>query len=131
MCSSDLTLNSNYTVPVRLIVSNNIPCSDTAIKIVTVVWNCYIDVPSAFTPNNDGLNDFLYPLNAYKTTNLKFSVYNRFGERVFYSENRLQKWDGKFKGKALDIGTYVWILSYYDLEKNKSVERRGTTVLIR
>ena len=127
----NVTLNSNYTVPVRLIVSNNIPCSDTAIKIVTVVWNCYIDVPSAFTPNNDGLNDYLYPLNAYKTTNLKFSVYNRFGERVFYSENRLQKWDGKFKGKALDIGTYVWILSYYDLEKNKSVERRGTSVLIR
>lgn len=127
----NVTLNSNYTVPVRLIVSNNVPCSDTAIKIITIVWNCYIDVPSAFTPNNDGLNDYLYPLNAYKTNNLKFSVYNRFGERVFYSENWLKKWDGKFKGKALDIGTYVWMLSYYDIEKKKSIERRGTTVLIR
>ncbi len=125
------TNHNNYNTPIRLIVSNNIPCSDTVTQIAKVLWNCYITVPSAFTPNNDGLNDYLYPLNAYKTRELKFSVYNRFGERIFYSENWMTKWNGSYKSKPADIGTYVWTLSYTDIDTNKKVERRGTTVLIR
>src|SRR6185295_5715568 len=47
----------DYTA--RLIVENNQGCSDTAVQQIKVPGNCYIAVPSAFTPNNDGLNDFL------------------------------------------------------------------------
>lgn len=77
------TTRSDYTVPIRLEVENDIGCKDTIVQNITILWNCYIAVPSAFTPNRDGLNDFLYPLNAYKATKLQFSVYNRFGQRVF------------------------------------------------
>jgi gliding motility-associated-like protein len=118
-------------VPVQLIVTNNIGCSDTATQIIKVVGNCYIAVPNAFTPNNDGLNDYLYPLNAYKAKDLIFKVYNRFGQLLFSTTNWTNKWDGTFKGQGADAATYVWILQYTHIDTGKRVEQKGTTILIR
>ena len=118
-------------VPVQLIVINNIGCSDTATQKIKVVGNCYIAVPNAFTPNNDGLNDYLYPLNAYKAKDLIFRVYNRFGQILFQTTNWTNKWDGTFKGQGADPGTYVWILQYTHIDTGNRVEQKGTTVLIR
>lgn len=124
-------INSNYQTETRLIVTNNLGCKDTAYFSSTVVWNCYIAVPSAFTPNGDGLNDFLYPVNAYKAQKLRFTVYNRFGQRLFYTENRFSKWDGKFLGKPCDIGTYVWTLDYTDGDTGRRITQKGTSILIK
>ena len=49
----------NYTIPVTLTITNDIGCQSTATVPITILDNCYIAVPTAFTPNNDGLNDFL------------------------------------------------------------------------
>lgn len=117
--------------PVILIVKNSYGCYDTAVKYIQVVNNCFIAVPNAFTPNGDGLNDYLYPLNAYKAINLQFSVYNRFGQRVFYTTDWTQKWDGSFKGRPADMGTYVWILTYTHADTNRKVSQKGTSILIR
>ncbi len=118
-------------VAVQLIIHNSYGCYDTATRYVKVVNNCYIAVPSAFTPNGDGLNDYLYPLNAYKAKDLTFSVYNRFGQRLFYTNDWLNKWDGTFKGQGADPGTYVWILTYTHTDTNRRIEQKGTTILIR
>ncbi|MEP7143061.1 MAG: gliding motility-associated C-terminal domain-containing protein, partial [Ferruginibacter sp.] len=74
-------------IPVRLIVKNNAGCADTATKIIQVAGNCYIAIPKGFSPNNDGLNDFLYPTNAYKARDLLFRVYNRSGQLLFETRN--------------------------------------------
>ncbi|MFZ1370711.1 MAG: PKD domain-containing protein, partial [Ferruginibacter sp.] len=66
----------------RLVIQNNYGCFDTAVQKIVVPNSCYIAVPNAFTPNKDGLNDYLYPLNAYKATDLLFRVYNRVGQMV-------------------------------------------------
>jgi gliding motility-associated-like protein len=116
---------------IRLIIRNSFGCTDTATQKIKVVNNCYIAVPSAFTPNQDGLNDYLYPLNAYKAKDLSFSVYNRFGQRLFFTNNWTTKWDGNFKGQGADPGTYVWILTYTNSDYNKRIEQKGTTILIR
>jgi len=123
--------NVIHTVPVQLIVTNNIGCSDTAVQKITVVGNCYIAVPNAFTPNGDGLNDYLYPLNAYKAKDLIFRVYNRFGQLIFSTTNWTNKWDGTFKGQGADPATYVWILQYTHTDTGKRVEQKGTTILLR
>lgn len=120
----------NINIPVRLTVTNNLGCMKTIVHSILLVNNCYIAVPSAFTPNGDGLNDYLYPLNAYKASSLSFSVYNRFGQRVFFSENWLHRWDGKVKGTGADPGTYVWILSYIN-ENSVPIFQKGTTILVR
>ncbi len=128
----------SYPVPsttrdetILLTVRNSFGCEDTASQKIKVVNNCYIAVPTAFTPNGDGLNDYLYPLNAYKARDLNFSVYNRFGQRIFFTRDWTNKWDGSFKGQGADVGTYVWMLTYTNVETGKKVEQKGTSVLIR
>ena len=96
-----------------------------------VLKSCYIAVPNAFTPNGDGINDFLYPVNAYKADDLEFSVYNRLGQRVFHTIDWTKKWDGTINGNPQDTGVYVWILKYTNRDTGKGVFQKGSTILIR
>jgi len=120
---------TNYNA--RLIAQNNFGCTDTAYKIFTVLASCYVAVPSAFTPNGDGLNDYLYPLNAFKADNLVFRVYNRYGQVIFESKDWTKKWDGRVNGLPQASGTYVWTLDYVNRDNGGRVSLKGTTVLIR
>lgn len=119
------------TYLVQLIVRDNQPCADTTYKPLTVLYTCYIAVAGAFTPNGDGLNDYLYPINAYKSTNLEFKVFNRMGQEVFTTKDWTHKWDGTFKGQPQPTGVYVWFLSYTSTDTGVRHFTKGTTVLIR
>jgi gliding motility-associated-like protein len=119
----------NY--PVTLTIQDSVGCRDSLTQYVEVVDNCYIAVPSAFTPNGDGLNDYLYPLNAYRAINLNFKVFNRWGQLVFETADWTKKWDGRFKNQQADAGTYVWVLQYTDSETGKQHFTKGTSLLIR
>ncbi len=119
------------TVLAQLTVQNNIGCTSMASQKILIPNICYIAVPNAFTPNGDGLNDYLYPLNAYKALNLLFRVFNRFGQLIFESRDWARKWDGNFKGQGADPGTYVWTLQYINTDTGQKVEKKGITILIR
>lgn len=121
-------VETKYTV--RLVISNG-ACFDTALQQIDVLKSCYIAVPSAFTPNGDGLNDYLYPLNALKADNLIFRVYNRYGQLVFETNDWTRRWDGTVNGHPVPAGTFVWTLQYTDHDSGKKFFQRGTTVLIR
>jgi len=84
-------------------------------------------VPSAFTPNNDGLNDTwnIPALNAFPGFIL--SVYNRYGQLVYQNKDINIPWDGKLKGQAQASGVYVY---YLDL-KVPGGKRKGTVTIIR
>jgi len=118
------------TYEVTLSVKNNLGCLDTAKAFITKLQSCYITVPNAFTPNNDGRNDYLYPLNAFSTTELEFMVYNRYGQLVFESHDWSRKWDGTISGKQQPTGTFLWTLRYTDAS-GKKFFLKGTSVLIR
>jgi gliding motility-associated-like protein len=116
---------------VTLIVGNALGCYDTAVQSIDVLRSCYIAVPTAFTPNGDGLNDYLYPLNAYKADNLTFKVFNRFGQMLFESHEWTEKWDGTLHGNREPAGAYVWFLEYTDRDTGKHIFQKGTSLLIR
>lgn len=118
----------SYTV--KLVVTDTAGCADSTFHIIKVQGNCNIAVPSAFTPNGDGKNDYLYPLNAFKATNLIFRVFDRYGQLVFETREWINKWDGTVNGAPQPTGTYAWVLSYTDAARRK-VSINGTTVLIR
>jgi gliding motility-associated-like protein len=122
---------TDYTALPQLIATNNYGCKDTAVNAVQILFSCFISVPTAFTPNSDGLNDYLSPVRKFNGSDLNFSVYNRFGQRVFYTNSWDQRWDGKFKGEPQMPGTYVWTLDYVNLETGQRLLEKGTTVLIR
>ena len=126
-----LLADKERTFPVRLIVVSNKNCTDTSLKYIKVVNNCYIAVPTAFTPNMDGRNDYLYPLNAYKASNLEFKVFNKYGQQLFETKDWTHKWDGSFHGSAQPSGVYVWFLQYTATDTGQKVFLKGTTVLIR
>ena len=131
---SFLAVGSTKEYMVQLIIEDTtagLICFDTAYKKVTAVPGCLITVPTAFTPNGDGLNDYLYPLNAYKAKNLSFKVYNRYGQPVFETTDWTVKWDGTVNGSKQDPGTYMWMLQYIDINTGKQVAQKGSVVLIR
>ncbi|HEV3223480.1 MAG TPA: gliding motility-associated C-terminal domain-containing protein [Puia sp.] len=119
------------TYTVSLVVQNNLGCYDTLSRQIMKLQSCYITVPNAFTPNGDGKNDYLYPLNAFSATNLEFRVFNRYGQLVFETQDWTRKWDGTIDGKLQPSGTYVWTLRYTDAASGKNFFQKGTSVLIR
>jgi gliding motility-associated-like protein len=118
-------------VPVTLIATGFNGCRDTVVHTIQVPNNCYVAVPNAFTPNGDGLNDFLYPLNAWKATDLLFRVYNRYGQLIWETTDWTRKWDGRTGGQPMPSGTLIWILQYTEADTGKNVVQKGTTTLIR
>ena len=126
------TINREAYYTVKLVATNTaLNCSDSVRHTLTVLDFCLIEVPTAFTPNNDGLNDYFRPHNALKADNYDFRIYNRWGQLVFMSNNWQDKWDGRINGVEQTTGVYVWMLRYNKKDNNQPVFRKGTVTLIR
>jgi gliding motility-associated-like protein len=88
-----------------------------------------IYVPNAFTPNGDGENDvFLVYGAGLKSVNMK--VFNRWGEKIFDSQNQWLGWDGRYKGELVQPGVYTYIVEVTYLNDKKR-QKNGTVTLIR
>ncbi len=101
----------NYEV--TQIVMNQFGCLDTTYTQVEVEPDLLIYVPNAFTPDNDGLNDLFKPvLSGFEILSYEFSVWNRWGERIFVSEDHDKGWMGNVRGGELFTadGVYTWML---------------------
>lgn len=84
-------------------------------------------IPNAFTPNNDGKNDSWNIPNLRYYPECTVQIFNRYGQKIFYSEGYQRPWDGTLKGTALPTGTYVWEIRLRKSRKPLS----GFVVLIR
>nr|MBA3901738.1 gliding motility-associated C-terminal domain-containing protein [Bacteroidota bacterium] len=79
---------------------------------VFVTDNCLMFIPNAFTPNNDGLNDFFGLVSDSPSLEvLSFEIYNRWGERI-YESNTAKGWDGSHNGKDCQTDVYIYKLKY-------------------
>ncbi len=86
-------------------------------------------MPSAFTPNNDGLNDiFRIPPGALITLS-EFSIFNRWGKKIFTSNDTSKGWDGKVSGVQQQNGVYIYFIR--GMVQGKEVMLKGSVVLIR
>jgi gliding motility-associated-like protein len=89
-----------------------------------------IFVPKGFSPNNDGVNDKLFPyLVGIRVLNY-FKVYNRWGQQVFETNIEGDGWDGKYRGVLQPLETYTWIAEGVGLD-GKVVKRSGGSLLMR
>ncbi len=103
------------------------------VRIVTGHCNCWHNVPSAFTPNGDGLNDIVCPKIQPGCTisSYQFSVYDRWGELVFTSDVPGWGWDGMYKGQPADLGVYMYSLTLFKGVYDKTASESGSITLIR
>lgn len=122
---------STDSVEYKLVVTDAIGCADSAFVTVYVFrTNPYVFVPTAFTPNNDGLNDVIRPIAVGIRQINYFAVYNRWGERVFYTTVNKLGWNGIHNGRPQASGVFVWMLEAIDYT-GKKIFLKGTVTLIR
>ena len=89
-----------------------------------------IFIPSAFTPQANQNNEFR-PIAVYVPEgNYEFSVYNRYGQKLFHTTDREQGWNGTFNGDFVPEGVYVYVVRFVSAA-NQDFERRGTVTVIR
>jgi gliding motility-associated-like protein len=89
-----------------------------------------IELPSAFTPNGDGLNDIFKPILLGMRSLDLFRVYNRWGQLIFSTSEQNKGWDGSYRSNPQAAGTYVWIAEGVTYD-NRKISKKGTVVLIR
>lgn len=98
-------------------------------NIATVSRPLKLFVPTAFTPNGDGLNDVLELKGRY-LNNFRFVVIDRNGQEVFRANNRTQTWDGRIGSTAPVPGAYVWRFEAID-QDGQRVTQHGTVTIVR
>ncbi len=101
--------------------------------VSSMYCDCNAVMPTAFTPNDDGLNDTYYPIfdQGCNITGYSFSIYNRWGQRVFYSQDPNAKWDGEFLGTRAELGVYMYYFKYMAGIQNNQHLIKGDITLIR
>jgi gliding motility-associated-like protein len=85
--------------------------------------------PNAFTPNGDGVNDGWSPI-PFNIVNIKWQVYNRFGELVYECFDLNKKWNGVFRGREQPIGNFVFQCWWKGVD-GKTGYQKGNLILIR
>ena len=124
-----------FTTTFTVLVMSADSCFASDTVTVNVADQPVLFIPTAFTPNGDGLND-KFEFSILGANTIEVSIFNRWGERVYYNPNQTNGitntdgWDGTDKGKPAPEGTYVYQLkiTYFDgTIKNKS----GTVAVMR
>lgn len=126
--SSNYTIFEEGTYWVQL--ENECGFASDTLQVDLGKCQCAIYVPNAFSPNNDGVNDFFSPFYACNFDSYKLIIFTRWGEKVFETTDRTLAWDGRFRGKELSIGMYVYQLQYTSKHTKETLET-GFFTLIR
>ena len=112
-----------------LIATNQFGCPDTTCLPVNAIVKPILDVPNAFTPNNDGVNDRAVVIGI-GISKMTFRIFNRWGKMVFETNNRKQGWDGRFNGKPQPMDVYAYTLEaeFFDGVRTR---KKGDITLLR
>jgi len=111
-------------------ITTNTGCVTIDSQFVKIVNGVEIYVPTAFTPNSDGLNDILRPTPMGLKDLHYFRVFNRWGQMVYQTNTLRAGWDGNFNGTPQAAGTFVWIAEGVGSD-GKVYTKKGTSILIR
>jgi gliding motility-associated-like protein len=131
--------NPAFTFPdtgaylVDLIAIHQNGCTDTARQIIDVLPRVTYHMPNAFTPNGDGKNDtFLGIGYTAGMTHFEMTIWSRWGELLYRSEDPEAGWDGskQHSGEALPVGVYVYQVRYID-PRGEPHELKGFATLVR
>lgn len=103
---------------------------DTTIYVTINVFDCELFVPTAFTPNGDGLNDEFLVHAPMEISNFEMLIFDKMSRSLFQTKEINYGWDGTSQGKPLPPGTYFYVITYRDALNEKHV-MKGQLVLIR
>lgn len=105
-------------------------CTGDDTVTVNVIAESSFAVPNAFSPNGDGINDYLIPFPVGNSELFDFRIFNRLGNKVFQaSDPQNAAWDGKYRGKQQDMGVYVWQLQFVNNNKQNRLIKGNVTLI--
>jgi gliding motility-associated-like protein len=105
-------------------------CTGTGAVAIKVFDKAGIYVPTGFTPNGDGLNDYIKPVFAGIREMKYFRIYDRWGNIVFNSRHMNDRWEGNYKGTVAGTANFVWVAEAITFD-DRVIVRKGNIVLIR
>jgi len=121
--------NVTGTYNVCLIAINSAGCPDTTCQPVSAIVTDAVDVPNAFTPLSSDINNKV-SVKGFGITKMQFIIWNRWGQRVFETNDVNIGWDGKFKGVVQPMDVYAYTLSV-EFSDGKKATKKGDITLIR
>jgi gliding motility-associated-like protein len=118
-----------FTVEVRDL--NNCRNSDTVwVLLVDDCQSEYIYLPTAFSPNGDGVNDCFRVVSPPALSDFKLLIFNRWGEKLFETTNPLACWDGTYKGADVMGDSYVFLVSF-KCSSGEVLSKKGTVSVVK
>ena len=130
VAGNTLPMNDTGTYCIRLIATTGGGCSDTSMQCIFVYNNLFY-LPNAFTPNSDGTNDYLELYGTKQNIRyLGIKIFDRWGEKVFDSNDIDFKWDGKYRGELMEPNIYTYVLDLSFIS-GYTVHNKGSISLIR
>ncbi|HMU69336.1 MAG TPA: choice-of-anchor L domain-containing protein, partial [Chitinophagales bacterium] len=124
------TASPDFTTTYTVTVTTAIGCEFTDQVTVTVSSDAMVGVPTAFSPNSDGVNDGFTIIVRGQVATWLLQVYNRWGQLVFETDNYAAAWNGTFEGSEQPLGSYVYVLNYKDMN-GESFVQQGNFTLVR
>ena len=109
------TYNNAGIYDVKLIVTNSFGCIDSITKLIKIEDDCVVYIPNTFTPNKIGGNDiFKISGVGFQTEGFNMSIYDRWGDLIYQTNDVYKGWDGTGKGLLMKSGTYVYKIRVKD-----------------
>jgi gliding motility-associated-like protein len=118
------------SITYSVLASTAAGCQAQGTRSIKVYSVADIFVPNAFTPNGDGHNDVLHAKPVGIRDFKYFAIFNRWGQRIFYTADPSVGWDGSTGGHYVNATTYVWMAAGIDY-RGVLVERKGVVILVR
>lgn len=109
---------------IQLLALDQYGCSDSAWREVDIKQDFDIFIPTAFTPNGDGINDH-FVIHGGGISTFHISIFSRWGELVYSSDNITEYWDGTFKGQPVPDGVFYYVINLR-LEDERTHTERGS-----
>ena len=135
-----ITNNSTFTFPegivgqypIYLVVTDNLGCTDTTSRILTVISDVLSFIPNTFTPDGDEHNqDWGFNFDGIDETGFSLLIFNRWGEIIWETHDSHEKWDGTYRGMIVPEGMYVWKSTFGVINTDERRTINGTVNVIR
>ena len=121
--------NKTGTFTACLVAYNAAGCADSSCQSVRAIVAALVDLPNAFTPNSGDINSKIF-VKGFGIIKMKFIIWNRWGQKVFESNDKSNGWDGKYRGviQPMDVYAYTLEVEFFDGTKTT---KKGDITLIR
>jgi gliding motility-associated-like protein len=109
-----------------------VKCESERAKFTVIVERCcddFIFIPSAFTPNQDGMNDY-FEMKVHDGSRIeRVEVYNRWGQMVYQRDNG-NAWNGMYQGQIVDLGNYFYNVTY-TCKDGTIIHKKGEVLVVK